>query len=113
MKINLPDGYKKICAVAELKHKEGKRLFVGDVDVAVYKVNDEIHVMSNVCPHQHAALIHDGFVEEGHVVCPAHGWQFNLKTGKLPTGGAGLKIYPHEIIDGVIFAKVEKNELDW
>ena len=107
------DGFKRICKIAELKENEGKRFFVDDVDVAVYKIDGEILAMSNVCPHQHAALIHSGFIEDGFVTCPAHGWQFNLRTGKMPTGGTGLKTYPVQIVDDVVYAKVEKQELDW
>lgn len=110
---NIPDGFKKVCKVAELRQKEGKRFFVDDVDVAVYKIGEEIYAMSNLCPHQHAALMYSGFIEEGFVTCPAHGWQFDLKTGKLPTGGNGLQIYPVLVEDGIVYAKVVKKELDW
>ena len=41
--------------------------------------------MSNICPHQQTRLIYDGFVEDEFVVCPAHGWKFNLGTGKKDT----------------------------
>ena len=99
--------------MAELRQKEGKRFFVGDVDVAVYKIGEEVYVMSNICPHQHAALMHSGFIEDGFVTCPAHGWQFDVETGKLPTGGNGLQIYPVHIEDGIVYAKVFKKELDW
>lgn len=109
----IEEGYSKICKAADLKEKEGKRFIINDVDVAIYKVDGEIHAMSNLCPHQHAALIYSGFIEEGHVTCPAHGWQFNLKTGKLPTGGNGLKIYPVKVIEGIVYAKVEKKDLNW
>ncbi|MFC2136379.1 Rieske (2Fe-2S) protein [Bacteroidota bacterium] len=106
-------GFKRVCKMSELKENEGNRFFVDDVDVAVYKIDDEIFAMSNVCPHQHAALIHSGFIEDGYVTCPAHGWQFNLKTGKMPAGGTGLKTYPVQLVDGIVYAKVEKQELDW
>ena len=107
------EGFKRICKISELKENIGNRFFVDDVDVAVYKIDNEIYAMSNVCPHQHAALIHDGFIEEGYVTCPAHGWQFNLKTGKMPTGGTGLKTYPVQIVDDILYAKVEKQKFDW
>ena len=107
------DGFKQICKVSELSEKQGKRFFVDDVDVAVYKVDGEIYAMSNVCPHQHAALIYDGFIEDEYVTCPAHGWQFNLKTGKMQNGGTGLKTYPVQIVNDIVYAKVEKQELDW
>ena len=52
------------------------------VEIAVFKIDSKVFALSNICPHQHTALIYDGFVEDGCVVCPAHGWKFNLRTGK-------------------------------
>ena len=78
----MEEGFTKICKVSELKENQGKRFLINDVDIAVFKVNEEVFVLSNICPHQHTSLIYDGFVEDDCVVCPAHGWMFNLKTGK-------------------------------
>ena len=96
--------------------KEAKidgKYYPKDVDIAVFKVNGEIFVLNNVCPHQHTSVIYDGFVEDGCVVCPAHGWMFNLKTGKQPTGARGLDSYQVKIIDDEVFAIVKAKELKW
>jgi nitrite reductase/ring-hydroxylating ferredoxin subunit len=109
----MDDGYTKICKVSELKEGQGKRFLVKDIDVALFKVDGEVYALNNICPHQHTALIYDGYIEEGCVVCPAHGWMFNLKTGKQPTGAKGLDSYPVKIIDGEVFARVNAKELKW
>ena len=109
----MEEGYVKICKVSDLKENQGKRLIINDVDIAVFKVDGEIFVLNNICPHQHTALIYDGFIEDGCVVCPAHGWMFNLKTGKQPTGARGLDSYPVKIIDVQIYSLVKPKELKW
>jgi nitrite reductase/ring-hydroxylating ferredoxin subunit len=109
----MDDGYTKICKVSELKEGQGKRFLVKDIDVALFKVDGEVYALKNICPHQHTALIYDGYIEEDCVVCPAHGWMFNLKTGKQPTGAKGLDSYPVKIIDGEVFAHVNAKELKW
>jgi len=109
----MEQGYFKICKVSELIENEGKRFLINDVDVAVFKVNNEIYVLNNVCPHQHTSVIYDGFVEDDCVVCPAHGWMFNLKTGRQPTGARGLDSFPVKIIDDEVFAQVKPRELKW
>lgn len=109
----IEEGYLKICKIADLNEKQGKRFLVNDVDIAVFKVDDEIFVLNNVCPHQHTALIYDGFIEDGCVVCPAHGWMFNLKTGRQPTGARGLDSFPVKIIDDEVYALVKSKELKW
>jgi nitrite reductase/ring-hydroxylating ferredoxin subunit len=109
----IPEGFKKICKVFELKEKTGKRFFVDDVDVAVYKVEGNIYALSNVCLHQKAAIIYDGYIEDDCVVCPSHGWKFELQTGKVPAGVKGLDSYPVQIIGDDVYVKVFKKELKW
>ena len=106
-------GFTKLCKITELKENHGKRFLVDDVEVAVFKIGEEVFALSNICPHQHTALIYDGFVENEFVVCPAHGWMFNLKTGKQPTGSRGLDSYPVKIIDDEVYVLVTKKELNW
>jgi NAD(P)H-dependent nitrite reductase small subunit len=109
----MEDVYTKICTVSEIKENHGKRFLINDVELAVFKVNDEIFIVSNVCPHQHTTIIYDGIIEDGCVVCPAHGWMFNLKTGKQPTGARGLDTFPVKIIDDEVYAIVKAKELKW
>lgn len=109
----MEDGLTKVCRISELSENQGKRFLINDVDIAVFKVNGEIFVLNNVCPHQHTSVIYDGFIEDGCVVCPAHGWMFNLKTGKQPTGARGLDSYQVKIIDDEVFAIVKAKELKW
>jgi nitrite reductase/ring-hydroxylating ferredoxin subunit len=109
----MEDGYTKVCRVSELKENQGKRFLINDVDLAVFKVNDEIFVLGNVCPHQHTTIIYDGIIEDGCVVCPAHGWMFNLKTGKQPTGARGLDTFPVKIMNDEVYAIVKAKELKW
>lgn len=109
----IENGYTKICKLSDLKERQGKRFLINDVEIAVFKVENEIYAVDNICPHQHTANIYDGFLEDGCVVCPSHGWMFNLKTGKQPTGARGLDTYQIKIIDDEVFALVKKKELKW
>jgi 3-phenylpropionate/trans-cinnamate dioxygenase ferredoxin subunit len=109
----MDEGFIKVCRVSELRENQGKRFLINDVDIAVFKVNGEVFVLNNTCPHQHATIIYDGFVEEGCVVCPAHGWMFNLKTGNQPTGARGLDVYPVKVVKDEVFALVKPKELKW
>jgi len=109
----MEDGYKKLCKLSELKEKQGSRFIVDDIEVAVFKIDEEVFAISNVCPHQHTALLYNGFVEDGCVVCPAHGWMFDLRTGKRPSGTRGIDSYPVKIINDEVYAFVKAKELKW
>jgi len=99
--------------VCDLRERIGKKFIVNDIEIALFRINEEIFALSNICPHQQTHLIYDGFIEEEFVVCPAHGWRFDLRTGKKESGSNGLQIFPVEVIDDRIFVKVVPKELKW
>ncbi len=105
------EGFRKICRTDDLKEACGKRFIVDSesgqtIEIALFKIDETIYAVSNICPHQHSALIYDGFIEDGCVVCPVHGWMFDLKTGKTKSGCGRLKVYDVKIINGEVFVKV-------
>lgn len=111
--MNKLDGFYKICKIHELKENIGSRFFVDDVDIAVFKIKNEIFAVSNICVHQKAAIIYDGYVEDYVVNCPAHGWQFSLRDGKMNFGAKGLDTYEVKVINDDVYVKVFKKELNW
>ena len=107
------DGFQYLCRVDELNENSGRRFIVNDVEVAVFKINSEVLAVSNICPHQQTSLIYDGFIEDDFVICPAHGWKFNLRTGKKDTGGNGLDAYVVKIFDDKVYVKVHTKKINW
>ncbi len=108
-----PEGFFKVCRIADLKEREGKRFNINDADVAIFKVEGEVFAVSNICPHQHSALIYDGFIDKGCVVCPVHGWMFDLRTGRMPSKAAGLETYPVKILEDWVFVKASAKRFNW
>lgn len=45
--------------------------------VAIFKVDGDYFAMSDQCPHAGGPLS-EGFIENGKVSCPWHGWCFHL-----------------------------------
>jgi NAD(P)H-dependent nitrite reductase small subunit len=107
------EQFKKLCKISELPKNQGKRFIVDDNEIAVFNIGKEVFAINNICPHQHTALLYDGFIEDGCVVCPAHGWMFELKTGKRPSGSKGVESYPIKIENDEVFIYIKKKELNW
>lgn len=63
----------------------------GNTSIAIFRAGGKLFACSNICPHQHAPILHEGVLsratqtEEPTVTCPLHGWTFSLKTGLLVT----------------------------
>jgi NAD(P)H-dependent nitrite reductase small subunit len=107
------EGFTFLCSQNDLKEGIGKKILVNDVEIAVFKINSEVFAMNNICPHQQTHLIYDGFIEDEFVVCPAHGWKFNLRTGKKDSGSNGLQVYQVKVINNKVYVKVLERQRQW
>lgn len=50
---------------------------------ALYNANGEFFASDNECPHMHGSL-GEGILDNDCIVCPLHGWRFNVRTGISP-----------------------------
>jgi nitrite reductase (NADH) small subunit len=62
--------------------------------LALFRVNDRVAAVNNRCPHASAAL-GDGDFDGATVVCPLHGYRFNVWNG---AGYKTLKTYRTEVV---------------
>ncbi len=110
---NIPEGFSFVCDIDDLKENRGKKFLIDDEEIAVFYVNGKYFATSNMCPHQHARIIFDGFIEENKVICPAHGWEFDLETGKQPGGRKGLRVFETFVSEKKLFVKVVPQTFNW
>lgn len=67
----------------ELKPGEAKVIAVGGHQIALFNVNGQFYALNNACPHRGGPLA-EGRLEGREVVCPWHGWRFDVTTGASP-----------------------------
>jgi nitrite reductase/ring-hydroxylating ferredoxin subunit len=71
----------KIANVKDIPEGKGVALLLeGGEEIALFKVQGKIYALQNGCPHMGGPL-GEGDVENGCVVCPWHGYQFDVATG--------------------------------
>lgn len=79
--------------VAELQEGKGRRVRVGEEEVAVFRCNGTAYAVQDRCPHAGASLA-EGVVDGTEVICPEHGYRFCLRTGRGITDPTlRLKVY--------------------
>jgi 3-phenylpropionate/trans-cinnamate dioxygenase ferredoxin component len=80
----LPHAGKVVARVtlAEVKEKGTIRLEYPPFDILVAFVDGNVYAIEDACNHAGASLA-EGWVEEKCVVCPMHGYVFDLANGKL------------------------------
>jgi nitrite reductase (NADH) small subunit len=70
--------------------------------IALFRAADRVAAVNDRCPHSSAAL-GDGDFDGSTVVCPLHGYRFNVWNG---AGYKTLKTYATEVIDGQVHIAV-------
>ena len=72
-----------VCPVDELSPGTMKLVSAGGVFVGVYNVGGELRALEDRCSHDDGPLCEgDWDPEEGVVICPRHGSNFDIRTGK-------------------------------
>ncbi len=99
--------YLKIATESELPGEgEAREFEVAGKAICVANVKGACTAIDNVCLHMGGPL-GQGSVENGKVVCPWHGWEYDPKTGALE-GDPKTKIdvYPIKIENGDVLVDV-------
>lgn len=73
---------------------EGRAMAVDGAEVAVFRLRDgTLCALGGVCPHRGGPLA-DGLLDGRVVVCPLHGYTYDLRTGvEVSNGGVGVRPY--------------------
>ena len=101
--------YVVIAPASELPN--GERLFVevADRPIVIFNFAGQLFAIGDVCTHDEGPL-GDGTLEGFNIVCPRHGAEFDVRTGKVMQMPAVVDIpaYPVQVRDGNIFIGIPK-----
>ena len=94
----------RLCRSIDVHARHGVRYEVDiEHDLALFRVDGEVHCVTNVCPHKRMPVIYDGHLEHGIVTCPMHGWRYDVCTGKRDQGLSTLTKYEVLERDGWVY----------
>jgi nitrite reductase/ring-hydroxylating ferredoxin subunit/multimeric flavodoxin WrbA len=99
-------NYVEVCLLAELPPDSQKIVTLGSTRIALFHFGNTISAIANACLHK-AGPLGLGKVDfrynDYYVVCPWHGWEYNVKTGSAPPGFHDQQaVYEVKIEDGKI-----------
>lgn len=61
------------------------RVAVDGKTYLIHRTASGVRAYRNVCPHQYGPVLEGRLdAEAGRVICPWHGWEFDLATGENP-----------------------------
>jgi len=102
----------RVGPMADLPDSEGVRLRVGERTLAVFRRGDRVYALDDACPHMGASLS-EGFLDATSVVCPWHGWSFDLSDGRSPFDDEALVgVYRVSVEEGIVYVLVDEEAAD-
>ncbi len=103
------EGYTEVCGVDEIANNRGKIVLLAGERVAVFRYDDKISVISNVCQHQNGPL-GEGKIIDGLVTCPWHGFQYRPQDGASPAPFTEkIPTFNVKVIDGRVWVDPRPN----
>ncbi len=99
--------FRKLTSTSELPPPgEAREFTLEGHTVCVANENGKCSAMDNVCAHRGGPL-GQGVVDQGKMVCPWHGWQFDLVTGKSEQSPTlGVEVYELKIEGNDVLVKL-------
>ncbi len=97
----------KLTTESELPAPDEAREFpCGTKTICVANVKGAYSAMENLCPHRGGPL-GQGMIEGGKVVCPWHGWAWDVKTGQAAQSSSmKVGVYPLKIDGGEVLIEI-------
>lgn len=95
-----------VCLLEDLAPGTARHVKVGKNDIAVVRVGDEVHALSNLCRHAFAPLA-DGYVDGHILMCPWHGWRYDVRDGTTDHPNADVRTFPVRVRDGEVLVSVQ------
>lgn len=94
-----------VARLEDLPRGTARHVKIGKNDLALVRAGDDVFALSNVCRHAFAPLA-EGYVD-GHVlICPWHGWRYDVRDGTTDHPNADVRTYPVTVRDGLVFVSV-------
>ncbi|MPZ43120.1 MAG: Rieske 2Fe-2S domain-containing protein [Betaproteobacteria bacterium] len=96
-------GWHRVCALDDFEVGETARIEVDGKPLLVHRTEDGIRIYDAHCPHQ-ATLLSADAVKGTRLVCPKHGWEFDVLDGRSIKGNAPLREFPNRIDERAVLA---------
>ena len=92
----------------DLQDRKPEYALVGEVDLVVLRIDDEVSIFYGRCLHR-GALMSDGFVSGDNLVCGVHNWDYRLDTGVSEyANGEALPKFSSRVEDGEVYVDADE-----
>ena len=90
------DGFILVGKYDEFPRGKGICLEIDNNKYALFRSGNRIGAIANTCIHMDGPLS-EGYLDDGYVRCPFHGWSYDLFTGKGPNRFKGEETFGYRL----------------
>ena len=94
-----------LCKTTDLGDGEGKTINVGGKALAVFHAGGSFYAIDNTCAHRGGPL-GEGYLDDKTVVCPWHGWRYDVTSGEAVGTPAKVNSYKVEVKGDQVFVEL-------
>jgi nitrite reductase (NADH) small subunit len=96
-------AFVRVARGADIPAGRGQLVEAGAQTLAVFNGGDgRFYAVSALCPHEDGPLA-DGWIEGDAVVCPWHGFDFDLATGQCRVADElSIGVFPTRVVNGMV-----------
>ena len=99
----LENSFVKVGRLSEIPENRAKIVHIDQESIAVFKYDQKLSAISNVCKHQNGPL-GEGKIIDGCITCPWHGYQYLPHNGTSPPPFTEkVSTYELRLQDGVVY----------
>lgn len=92
----------RVAEVDDLVDGQAKTVWVGPHEIALFRVDGEFYALSSRCRHMYAPL-GAGYLDGYYVMCPWHGWRYDVRDGTTDHPDADVRTYAVTVRGGEVF----------
>lgn len=98
----------KVASLHDLPPGASMVVSVARERVALFNLGGEIVALGDTCPHAGESL-GEGAVEGDIVICPGHGWEYDLRSGACMTiPGESVPWFPVSVEGDAVLIEIEE-----
>jgi len=94
-------AWHRVGAAAEFADGVVREIRIGDRILAVGRAAGELFCLDDWCPHAGASLA-QGMLDDGVLVCPLHGYAYDVRTGRCEDDPTPAATFPVREKDGEV-----------
>jgi nitrite reductase/ring-hydroxylating ferredoxin subunit len=104
------EEFERNARIDEVTPARPKRVMVGEREIVLFRVGNEIFAIENLCPHQQFPLFHQDVLDDYTIMCPMHVWSFDVRNGKAVTGSGRIRTFELRVVRNEMLIKNSEAE---